>query len=128
MAKKVKERDDGNKLKPFIYEMKVEGIMDNKEMWNEHRLFRIFGLILVSNFLNEGERIAPPLIAKSLRKRLHVDDRIRITMYGKKSEIKRNEDGNPCFPVSGHKYELWDDTSDSWTCVYENYEGDKQDP
>jgi hypothetical protein len=127
VAKKVKEKNDGDKLKPFIYELKIEGIVDNREEWNDKRMLRVMGVILVSNFLKEGSRIAPPLIAKSIKKRIHIDDKIRVTMYSKNKDIGHSEEGNPTFSVSGHRYELWDSANDSWACVYENFEGDKQD-
>lgn len=111
------------KLKPFIFEMHVEGIINNHEQNTKGwKMLRLCGVITESNFLEEGSRFCFPLVGRAIKRRVHVDDKVKITMFCEEKSSKKLQEES--FIAHGAKYELWDDVNSSWSCIYERFDGD----
>jgi hypothetical protein len=124
MASKITKKPDkpNDKLKSLIFEMKVEGLLNNSEVQNNKKILRVCGVVTRSNFLDEGYRFCAPLHWVPIRRRVCIDDRIRITLFCPAEKMKLKEDGEKItFTTVGCKYELWDDASEGWSCVYEKF-------
>jgi hypothetical protein len=127
VAKKKPAGDSTNKLKPFVYEMVVEAIADNNETNLGQPLVSVCGTVLKSNFMELGARFCAPLAYPPIRNRVALKDKLRVTLYARAHDIKKLSDERIRFSASGLKYELWDDASEGWTCLYEKFENDQQD-
>jgi len=121
MAKK----ESAEKIKPIVYEMIVGAMFNNKESVRDQKMMRVCGEVTASNFMPNGQGFCAPLVYDAVRKSFAIGDRIRITHFCKNKDIK-NTDESINFVASGAKYEVWDDTSEGWTCVYDKFERDGQ--
>lgn len=132
MAKKVVKKkkpagsDDNNKLRSFVYEMQVEAMADNDESHRNNKLASICGVVLKSNFMEEGSRFCAPLAFNPLRHRLFLGDKLKVTLFCRTKDIKKTGESRLTFSAVGMKYEVWDDASEGWTCVYDKFENDGQ--
>lgn len=125
MAKKKPVKGgSGNKLKSFVYEMQVEAMADNDEMHKDTKLVSVCGVVLRSNFMEEGARFCAPLAFFPIKNKVTLTDKLRVTLYCRASDIKKNGEGKISFTAAGLKYEVWDDASEGWSCLYEKFEKD----
>lgn len=120
-----------SKLRSLHYELKVEALINagdkNSLDWP---MLRIGGEVLQSNFLKQGMKVCFPLVHQPFYRRIHVDDRIKITVFCKPEDVKKELDednqGKVTVKETGAKYELWDDASEGWTCIYERWDKDSR--
>lgn len=130
MAKKVvrkkKKPDDGDKLRSFVYEMGVEAMADNDESHKNTKLVSVCGVVLKSNFMEEGSRFCAPLAFNPIRHRLFLGDRLKVTLYCRRSDISKTGETKVSFAARGMKYEVWDDATEGWACLYDKFENDGQ--
>lgn len=119
----VKKKEDKDRIKPLMYEMTIEALIDNDEETRDNKMLRVCGVVTHSNFMPIGNRFCAPLVYEAVRKRFYIGDKVRITNFCKNSDIN-NTPERIQFVASGQRYEVWDDTTDGWTCVYDKYERD----
>lgn len=106
-----------------MYEMTVKALIDNDENLRDIQMIRVCGEVTLSNFMPIGNKFCAPLVYDAIIKNVSVADKIRITHFCKNSDINNTNDTIQ-FTASGARYEVWDASTDGWTCIYDKFELD----
>lgn len=121
------KKNGKEKLRPLFYEMKIEAIMDAGDTFSDSkRMVRVCGTIHNSNFVPKDEKFCIPMFAANVIRRIHIDDLVKVTVFCPESSIKKTEK-KVSFKSVGMRYEVWNDGSDGWDCIYEKMDADGQD-
>ena len=81
--------------------------------------YKVGGIVVDSNFLNEGVRHMVPIDDK-IAKKLKKGDKLKITHFTMDSDIHASET-RLSFKNKGTRYEVWNNENEGWDKIGEHF-------